>query len=90
MFSTVLKQMRYRFRLRRVHWKSLDQATERCSDAVVKPDVTRCITNYIEKKAGCTLPVQGANEENMTLCKNMTSIQNFLKLNRFNHYYIKL
>ena len=61
----------------------MDQPSEKCSDASLKPDVTRCITKYIEKVAGCTLPVQGANEENMTLCKNMNQIHKFLDLNRF-------
>ena len=70
-------------RLRRTSWKSLDHARERCSDAMVKPDITRCITNYIETNAGCTLPVQGANVKDMILCQNTTSIHKFLELNRF-------
>ena len=72
------------FRLNRIHWKSLDQESERCSNTLFKPDVTRCITSYMEKKAGCTLPVQGATDKDIPLCKNMTTISKFLELNRFN------
>ena len=60
----------------------MDQPEEKCSKLVIDPDTTACITRFIEKKAGCTLAVQGSDKNNVSMCKNSTAINKFLEMNR--------
>ena len=55
---------------------------ERCSQSGTRPNVTKCITRFIEEKAGCTLPVQDSNLNNVTRCTNITTIHKYLEMNR--------
>ena len=70
-------------RVKRSHWKTLDQESERCSKEL-NPDTTGCIVKFIEETAGCTLPIYGANNLNGTKCDtNANLLYEFLQLNRF-------
>ena len=60
-----------------------DQPAERCSETEEKVEPTTCITSYIEREVGCTLPVQMADVENVPLCVNATMVHKFLELNRY-------
>ena len=80
--SAPIMNTRNAARIKRTKWRTLDQATERCSQES-KPDTTDCITKYIENTAGCTLPTYGANMENGTRCDSNATIMNeFLEMNR--------
>ena len=60
----------------------MDLPEEKCSESKNDPDTTGCITRFIEKKAGCTLPVQGSDINNVTKCENARNIHKFLEMNR--------
>ena len=50
----------------RTHWKSLDRTEFRCNSHNKKENTTKCLTEYFEKKIGCSMGLQesrsGSNE----------------------------
>ena len=46
--------------LRRTHWKALDNEQQRCDQNDAAGNTTKCITEYLEQKIGCSLGLLGS------------------------------
>lgn len=47
--------------LKRTHWKALDNEQQRCDQEDNAKSTTKCITEYLEEVAGCSMGLQGSN-----------------------------
>ena len=80
--DVINKTTRNNSRVRRTHWVTLDQPSERCYEES-RPDTTDCIIKFIEKTVVCSLPIYGANVDNRTKCdSNATLLQDFVEMKR--------
>ena len=61
------------FRLSQIHWKAVDQKSQRCEDrqSYLKRNktVAECINNYLEQEIGCSMGLQGSRH-GKKMCKN--------------------
>ena len=44
----------------RTHWKSVDRPEFRCNSRSDKENTTKCLTEYLENKIGCSMGLQGS------------------------------
>ena len=49
------------YRLRRTHWKALDNEQQRCDQNDAAGNTTKCITEYLERKIGCSMDLQDSS-----------------------------
>ena len=52
---------RQSYKLERTHWKTLNTKNQRCDDGSSRPNTTSCITQYLDKKIGCSMGLHGAD-----------------------------
>ena len=46
------------YKISRTHWMSLDHEESRCNSRQGKENTTKCITEYLESKIGCSMGLQ--------------------------------
>ena len=46
------------YKISRTHWMSLDHEESRCNSRQSKENTTKCITEYLESKIGCSMGLQ--------------------------------
>ena len=49
------------FDISRTRWMNLDQAESRCSPHKSEVNTTKCITEYLENRIGCSMGLQGTD-----------------------------
>ena len=52
------------YKMAKTHWKALDRNTKRCmSENYKEANTTKCITEYLENKVGCSVVLSGSNSK---------------------------
>ena len=46
------------YEISRTHWKSVDRREFRCNSRNEKENTTKCLTEYLENKVGCSMGLQ--------------------------------
>ena len=53
------------YELERTHWKTLNTENERCDETDSEANTTKCITQFLERSAGCSMGSHGGTEPAM-------------------------
>ena len=56
--SDVRKNYYQEYDISRTHWKSVDRPEFRCNSHNEKENTTKCLTEYLENKIGCSMGLQ--------------------------------
>ena len=51
------------YQLERTRWKTLNTENERCDDTDSDPNMTKCITGYLERSVGCSMGLHGTDPD---------------------------
>ena len=58
--SSYKKNHYQEYDISRTHWKSMDRTEFRCNSHINKENTTKCLAEYLEKKIGCSMGLQGS------------------------------
>ena len=58
--SDTFKDYYQEYDISRTHWKSVDRPEFRCNSRSEKENTTKCLTEYLENKIGCSMGLQGS------------------------------
>ena len=70
------KGMRYHqsYMLRRTHWKAMNTEKKRCDNENTEAETTKCITQYLEHKIGCSFGMSGTDVNTVRYLLNLLKV----------------
>ena len=69
------KSYKQKITISKSHLKSLDQPSERCTEDTKSPNVSACISKFIEGQLGCSANIHCSGSPQKITCNNVTQLK---------------